>query len=81
MSLLTRQSIIQKTVNAINQLPPDKAVEISDFAEFLIRKYDDVILTKGIEDLVTKGQTFDFLREKEVEYSVDDLKIVFDAQR
>jgi uncharacterized membrane-anchored protein YjiN (DUF445 family) len=77
---LTRQSIIEKTVNAINQLPPDKAVEISDFAEFLIRKYDEHILTKGIEKLVSEGHTFDFLREDEVEYSVEDLKVIFDGK-
>jgi uncharacterized membrane-anchored protein YjiN (DUF445 family) len=77
---LTRQSIIEKTVNAINQLPPDKAVEISDFAEFLIRKYDEHILTKGIEKLISEGHAFDFLREDEVEYSVEDLKTVFDAK-
>lgn len=77
---MTRQSIIEKTVNAINQLPPDKAVEISDFAEFLIRKYDEHILTKGIEKLVSEGHTFDFLREDEVEYSVEDLKVIFDGK-
>jgi Protein of unknown function (DUF2281) len=77
---LTRQSIIEKTVVAINQLPPEKAVEISDFAEFLIRKYDQHTLTKGIANLISGGHAFDFLHEDEVEYSVEDLKIVFDAK-
>jgi uncharacterized membrane-anchored protein YjiN (DUF445 family) len=77
---LTRQAIIAKTVSAINQLPPEKAVEISDFAEFLIRKYDEHMLTQGIENLISEGHAFDFLREEEVEYSVEDLKIVFDGK-
>jgi hypothetical protein len=33
---MTRQAIIEKTLKAINQLPVNKAEEISDFAEFII---------------------------------------------
>jgi hypothetical protein len=77
---LTRQAIIEKTVNAIIQLPTEKAEEISDFAEFLIRKHDEQLLTKSIEVVMVEGHTFDFLRDDEIEYSVEDLKIVFSGQ-
>ncbi|HLO80864.1 MAG TPA: hypothetical protein VK166_07900 [Chitinophagaceae bacterium] len=77
---MTRQAIIIKTVKAINQLPPDKAVEISDFAEFLTRKYEEHLLPKGLAQIISEGPTFDFLRDEVVEYSVEDLKIVFDAK-
>jgi hypothetical protein len=32
---MTRQIIIERTLKAINQLPEDKAEEISDFADFV----------------------------------------------
>jgi len=33
---MTRQAIIERTIQASNQLPEDKAEEISDFADFVI---------------------------------------------
>lgn len=38
---MTRQIIIERTLKAINQLPEEKAKEISDFADFMIKKYED----------------------------------------
>jgi hypothetical protein len=35
------------------------------------------ICLQGIQNLTVEGQAFDFLREEEVEYSVEDLKVVF----
>lgn len=35
---MTRQAIIERTIKAINQLPEDKEEEISDFADFVIKK-------------------------------------------
>jgi hypothetical protein len=35
---MTKQKIIDKTLEAINQLPTDKAEEISDFADFVLKK-------------------------------------------
>jgi hypothetical protein len=36
---MKKQLIIEKTLKAINQFPNDKAVEISDFADFLFKRY------------------------------------------
>ena len=38
---MTRQAIIEKTLKAISLLPENKAEEISDFADFVIKKYED----------------------------------------
>jgi len=35
---MTRQAIIEKTLYAINQLPEEKAIAISDFADFTIKQ-------------------------------------------
>ena len=71
---MTRQAIIERTLRAINQLPEDKAEEISVFADFLIMRYEDDKLTKGIEQLTSDGQAFDFLNNEEDLYTAADLK-------
>lgn len=78
---MTRRLIIERTVNAINQLPEDKAVEISDFAEFIIKRYEEQRLTEGIQNLTSNSQTFDFLAEEEEIYSLADLKEVYNEER
>ena len=71
---MTRQAIIERTVQAINQLPQDKATEISDFADFVIKKYEEQSLTENIQKLVSDSKSFDFLRDEEELYSLTDLK-------
>jgi hypothetical protein len=78
---MTRRIIIERTVNAINQLPEDKAVEISDFAEFIIKRYEEQRLTEGIQNLTSNNQSFDFLAEDEEIYSLADLKEVYNGER
>ena len=78
--LMNRQSIIERTLRAINQLPEDKAEEISVFADFLIKRYEDQKLTEGIQALTAKSQGFDFLNEEEDLYSESDLKERYNAQ-
>ncbi len=78
---MTKQLIIEKTVKAINLLPEDKAEEISDFAEFIIKRYEKHQLTEGIQQLITNSQTFDFLKEEEDLYSEADLKEVYNGKR
>jgi hypothetical protein len=76
---MTRQLIIEHTIKAINQLPDDKAQEISDFADFIIKRYDEQILNEGIQELLSKGQTYEFLNDEEDLYSVADLKEVYNG--
>ena len=45
---MTRLLIIERTINAINQLPEDKAEEISDFANFIMKRYEENSLLDDI---------------------------------
>jgi len=76
---MTRQAIIQRTVNAINQLPENKAEEISDFADFVTKRYEEYRLTQGIQTLTAKSNAFDFLNDDEDLYSESDLKEVYNG--
>ncbi len=71
---MSKQLIIEKTVKAINRLPEDKAEEISDFADFISKRYEEHILLQGIQQLTSNSQTFDFLKDEENLYTEADLK-------
>jgi hypothetical protein len=76
---MTRQAIIERTIKAINQLPEDKAEEISDFADFVIKRYEESVLIKGVQTLSAQSHSFDFLSEEEDLYSLSDLKQVYNG--
>lgn len=71
---MTREAIIQRTVNVINQLPQEKATEISDFADFVIKRYEDQVLTDSIQKLTSESKAFAFLNDEEDLYTLTDLK-------
>lgn len=76
---MTRQLIIERTLKVINQLPEDKAEEISDFADFIFKRYEEHELTKGIQKIAAQSQAFDFLNNEEDIYSIVDLKEVYNG--
>ena len=76
---MTRQAIIEHTLKAINQLPEDKAKEISDFADFIIKRHEEHRLTEGMQQLISDSQPFDFLNNEEDLYSEADLKEAYNG--
>ena len=76
---MTRQIIIERMLKAINQLPDDKAEEISDFADFVFKRYEENQLTNGIQKMTSDSQAFDFLQSEEDIYSIADLKEVYNG--
>ena len=71
---MTRETLIQQTLTILAKLPQDKASEIADFADYILKKYDDQVLQKGIEKLISDSKTFDFLKNEEDLYTLADLK-------
>jgi hypothetical protein len=76
---MTKQIIIERTLKVINQLPEDKALEISDFADFIFKRFEEQEITKGIQKMVSESQTFEFLKNEEEIYSLADLKEVYNG--
>ena len=77
---MTNQIIIEKTIRAIKRLPDNKIQEVSDFVEFITKKYEGS-LTEGMQKLVSESSVFEFLDEEEDLYSEADLKEVYDDKR
>jgi len=71
---MTRQVLIQQTIDHLSKLPDQKIKEVSDFAEFLLSKLDDELLTEGIKKLTTESKSFQFLEDEEDLYTEADLK-------
>ena len=73
---MTKQAIIEHTIDVINQLPDDKAAEIADFADQLIREQEELHFNNDVQKFAS-GQSFDFLKDEENLYTESDLKKVY----
>lgn len=74
LKTMTRQILIEKVLTKIKMLPEEKIKEVDNFADFLLNKIDDRIVTEGIQKIVSESKAFEFLNEEEELYSVNDLK-------
>ncbi|MFN7115662.1 MAG: hypothetical protein ACK4TA_02625 [Saprospiraceae bacterium] len=71
---MTKASIINRALETLQQLPDEKALEVAEFAEFLLKKQEELFLQKGIEALMSESESFAFLAEEEDLYTLEDLK-------
>lgn len=59
--IMTKEGLIKKNVETLERLPEDRIQEIADFAYFVHKKYEDQILQKGIETIVSESNSFALL--------------------
>lgn len=78
---MDRQVLIINTFNKIRQLPDVKIREINDFADFLLSKIDDEIIQEGIQKLTSESKAFEFLKDEDDLYTLNDLKERYDEKR
>jgi hypothetical protein len=74
---MDKQGLINRTIGTLEKLPEDKVNEIADFADFMLKKYEDQILQKGIEKIVSESDSFSFLNDEEDLYDERDLKVKY----
>ncbi len=74
---MIRETLIKRTVKTLSKLSNEKVKEVSDFTEYIFKKYDEEMMQKGIEKLVSNSNTFQFLMDEEDLYSEADLKEKF----
>jgi len=74
---MTREKLIEATVDRLSKLPDENLKEVSDFTEFLLNKIEEKQVTAGIQQLAEKSGSFKFLEDEEDLYSVSDLKEVY----
>ncbi len=71
---MTKKDVISKTLLVLDKLPLEKVQEVNDFADLILKKLEDETLNLGIRKLVEKGKPYEFLKEEEDIYTVEDLK-------
>jgi len=57
---MTKKKLLHKTVETLSKLPEDKVREVDDFASFILKKYEEDILRKGVQKLSESSGSFDF---------------------
>lgn len=72
--MTSREVTIKNTIQKINKLPDEKLPEVEDFVDFLLQKFDDALLTEGIQQLTSESKAFQYLENEEELYTVNDLK-------
>ena len=65
---------MEQTFKTLSRLPEERLREVSDFADFILKKHDEETIQKGIESLVTESDEYYFLKEEEDIYTINDLK-------
>ncbi len=71
---MDRKVLIDRVIRKIKLLPDTKIREVNDFADFLLSRIDDKITLEGIQKLAVTSKAFEFLKDEEDLYSVNDLK-------
>ncbi len=71
---MSKRGLINKTVETLEKLPEDKINEIATFADFVLKRYEEQILQKGIETIISQSDSFAFLHDEEDLYDEHDLK-------
>lgn len=71
---MTKKGLINRTIETLEKLPEDKIHEIADFADFVLKKYEEKTLQRGIETLASESDSFAFLQDEEDLYDENDLK-------
>ncbi len=62
---MSRQELLDLTIDKIKKLPDIKIREINDFAEFLLSKLDDTIILEGIQKMTSDAKSFEYLQDEE----------------
>ena len=70
---MIRETLINKTIKTLSKLPNDKVREVSDFTEYILKKYEEETLQSGIAKLVSDSNAFQYLNDDEDLYTVNDI--------
>ena len=74
---MSKKEIIEKIINAINQLPQEKAEEISNFTDYIYNQYEVELLRAGMVVLTDESNSFEFIKNEDDVYSIADVKKIY----
>jgi len=72
---MTRDELINSTIEKLKKLPEEKIKDVDDFIDFLeSRIMEDELIRKELKYLLLRSKSYDFLNEEEDLYTLNDLK-------
>jgi uncharacterized protein DUF2281 len=71
---MTKKSLLKQANQKLEQLTPDKIIEVMDFAEFLLAKTETSLHNDTLLKMAATSSTFSFVNEDTVEYLRSDIK-------
>jgi hypothetical protein len=71
---MKRNIFLKETIVKIQNLPDSKLQEVNDFTDFLLCKTEDKIFLEGIQKPASDSRVFEYLKNEEDLYSLNDLK-------
>ena len=77
---MDREELLKETISKLEKLPEDKIILAHEFTEFLYQKYEESILSEGAQKLSAESKSFDFLTDEENIYTMNDIKVKYDAK-
>jgi hypothetical protein len=77
---MSKQELIEKTINALQKLSADKVAEVADFTDFILRRSEDGEITAGIGQLSAQTKSYQFLGEEEELYTLNDVKAPYNGK-
>jgi len=71
---MTKKTLLKQAGDKLEKLPPDKIIEVMDFAEFLIAKTEAGLQNETLLKIAATSNAFAFVNEDKVEYTLADIK-------
>ncbi|MDC8002299.1 hypothetical protein POV26_14725 [Aequorivita todarodis] len=71
---MKKDNLIEETISTLSKLPKEKILALAEYASFLLAKYEEEQLQKGMETLMENSTSFDFLKEDSLTYTIEDIK-------
>ena len=72
---MSRQQLIDQTVEVLQRLPETEVNEAAQFIGSLLKRHEEEFLWRGIQHLADDSNAFAFLKEEEDLYTTADLKV------
>ncbi len=77
---MSKKELIEKTLAALEKLPADKVAEVADFADFILQRNEDRLITENIAQLSTQTNSYKFLEGEEDLYTLNDVKAPYNGK-
>lgn len=77
---MTKEALIKKALETLSRLPQDRIREVNDYADYILKKYEEDSLQEGMQQLMGESKAYTFLEDEEDLYTLEDLKERYHSQ-